>query len=103
MNMLLGFISRAIAGTAKNTATGGVEPQRLEFGRTVRIVDGRRRVFQTGEVFLCSSRKSFKDKRKERPSEHRLKSRGKGGKTAHSFSGVRAVKRAAAKRRNKKG
>lgn len=103
MNMLLGFISRAIAGTAKNTATGGIELQRLEFGTQVRIIDGRRRVLQTGEVFLCSSRKSFKDKRKERPSEHRLKSRGKGGKTAHSFSGVRAVKRAAAKRRNKKG
>lgn len=33
----------------------------------------------------------------------RLKSRGKGGKKAHSFTGIRAAKRVAAKRRNRKG
>lgn len=88
MNMLLGFISRAIAGTAKKTATGFAEAPQVRT-ELVSVTDR-----WTGETRI-----------EVRPvlNARRLKSRGKGGKTAHSFSGVRAVKRAAAKRRNKKG
>lgn len=98
MNMLLNFARNAIAAAA-TVQQPTMDQQRT---RLVRKYDNRGKFIGYQEV-LCYSRKSFKDKKKERPSEHRLKSRGKGGKTAHSFSGVRAVKRAAAKRRNKKG
>jgi hypothetical protein len=84
MNMLLNFARNAIAAAA--TMNQPVEQMRMQL---VKAYDrkGNHIGYNAEPV----------------PNYRRLKSRGKGGKTAHSFSGVRAVKRAAAKRRNKKG
>jgi len=86
MNMLVNYMMKALAAST-TLAPEAVKPQvRTEL---VRKYDRHSGTFYTVQQVVRNHK--------------RLKSRGKGGKTAHSFSGVRAVKRAAVKRRNRKG
>lgn len=90
MNMLVNYIRKALA--ASTTIHQPLQMQARTQIVTRRYTDAKGVLHYepTGEVRLVEN---FR----------RVKSRGKGGKTAHRFTGVRAVKRAAAKRRNRKG
>lgn len=83
MNMLLNYVRKTLAASV---SMAPIQPIRMQY---VKAFDRKGNHIGYDAVPVPNSR--------------RLKSRGKGGKTAHSFSGVRAVKRAAAKRRNRKG
>lgn len=85
MNMLVNYILKSMAA-----ATTIQQPPQMQV-RTelVQVYDRKTGTFSTVVRPVQNAR--------------RLKSRGKGGKTAHSFTGIRAAKRAAVKRRNRKG
>lgn len=85
MNMLVNYVMKAMAA-----ATTVQQPQQAMVRTAlVQVYDRKLGTFFTKVRPVLNSR--------------RLKSRGKGGKTAHSFTGIRAAKRAAVKRRNRKG